>query len=274
MQRFQFYVPEGVGVPDLDQVAEACVGAAWEDDGAYRPGTWRDAATGAVAVLDLGEPPIEPDLMHPPRQYAGWTPVPLSVQVRLTGPHWQAVECLAWIEGVVARLPGVSALDVEDIQATPDAEPGPFAWSRPRALASWLRQRDEQVRSRTDLARMERGRSLLLWRYRRERAAAQARHPDLCWPDTHVLRDRHDGTAVAACLWEDPRRDLALPPVAVVAVMHGDKPRVLPAQALPAGSDLGIAVRLAAAALADPGLAAAQLPGDRFVVLEDADWID
>ena len=80
----------------------------------------------------LGQPPLELDVQHPPRAYAGWIPLHLVVQVPLVCPHWHAVEGYQFLERLLVAVPDAYALDVEDIQESKDAEAGPFTWSRPR----------------------------------------------------------------------------------------------------------------------------------------------
>lgn len=272
MQRFEAYLPEGADAPTLDELGDllAACGVVLQPGETYRPGVWRDAASGARAVLDLGSPPIEADVQHPPRSYRGWTPLELAMQLPLVGPHWQAVEAFQFAERLLAGLPdGTRLLDSEDTQEHPDAEPGPFAWSRPRALASWERQHTEQVRSRTDLARMGRGDSLRLWRWRRERAAGAAARPDLAWPEAMVLRDHATAQAHAVCLWEDPQRACALPGGGLV-LLHLPQPRLVPRSALPTGEPLPHA----GAAVVAPTTWPDGLPLTRFIACDDEDWID
>lgn len=275
MQRFQFYLPEGHVSLEADLLAErilALPGTALEPGDGYRPGTWSAAATGARAVLDVGDPPIEEDLQHPPRVYAGWLALPLAVQVPLVGPHWQAVEAFQFIEGILAALPRAArALDCEDTKEGPDAEHGPFAWSRPRALASWERLHEVQVGSRTDLARMHRGDSLRLWRWRRERADAQAAHPGLLWPEARVLKDRATGSAQPTAVWTDPARPVALPGAGLVLAMLPGRPLLLRRGDLPPGDDLGAA---GAARVEAPAAWPDGLPAERFAACQDEDWID
>lgn len=275
MQRFQFYLPDGHISPDADEIAQILLGiphVALDPGEDYRPGAWREPATGARAVLDVGEAPIEEDVQHPPRQYAGWVQLPLAVQLPLLGPHWQAVEGFQFIESILAALPGAARpLDCEDIQEHKDAEPGPFAWSRPRALASWERLHAVQVESLVRLARMPRGESLRLWRWRRERAASAAAHPDLAWPEARVLRDRATGIATPCAVWSAPGKPIALPAAGLVLVALADGPRLVRRIDLPAGSDLGHA---GASRVEPPPAWPAGQPHDRFAACDDEDWSD
>lgn len=264
MQRFELYLREGDDTPEEEALVDTLLGLGCRLQGGagYRPGSWNDTATGARAVLDLGNPPIEEDVQHPPRAYASWTPLRLAIQLPLVCPHWQAVEGFQLIEHLLAAIPGAFALDCEDIQETKDAEAGPFAWSRPRALASWERQHAAQIETRTDLARMGRGDSLRLWRWRRERETA--------WPAATVLRERTSAVAHAVCVWPDPTAPCVLPSIGLVLV-QADKPLLLRRDALPAGEPLAQA---GGALVAPPASWPASLPLARFVTCDDDMWID
>jgi hypothetical protein len=277
-----FYVPLADGPPlDRHTLEEALELPGVELDGArgdaYRPGRWRDAATGATAVIDLGTPPLEEDHLHPPRAYDGWRPAELTMQIPVTGPHWLAVECLQFAEAVLARLPDLRALDTEDIRQDHGEGPGP--WSRPRALASWERQHQQHQLGRTDQRRMARLASVCLWRYRRERSAGLLRYPELAWPEALVLLDQELGVPRTAALWQDPGRALALPPVELLVVQRAGGAGVLPAEQLAA---LGAEPLPVAQAARIPvgegprGLAsgAPLLPVARFRALADHDWSD
>lgn len=243
----------------------------------YRPGRWRDAATGAIAILDLGTPPLEEDHLHPPRAYAGWRPLELTVQIPITGPHWLAVECLQFVEALLARLPEVRALDTEDIRQEHAEGPGP--WIRPRLLASWERQHQQHQAGRSDQRRMARLASVCLWRYRRERGEGLRRFPDLAWPEALVLLDQEQGAPRTAVLWQDPRRDLALPPVELLVVQRDGAAGVLPAEQLAAlgGEALPLAQAARVLATGSTRALAAEaplLPAARFRALADHDWSD
>lgn len=263
MQRFEFYLREGDDTPEEEALADILIslGCRLQGGAGYHPGTWNDAATGARAVLDLGNPPIEEDVQHPPRAYAGWTPLRLAIQLPLVCPHWQAVEGFQLVERLLAAIPGAFALDCEDIQETKDAEAGPFAWSRPRALASWERQHTAQIETRTDLARMGRGDSLRLWRWRREREAA--------WPAATVLRDRSTAEAHAVCVWSDPTAACVLPAIGLVLVRL-DQPRLVRRGDLPAGE----ALTRGGGALVAPTAWPDGLAITRFVACDDEMWVD
>ncbi len=264
MQRFELYLREGDDAPVEEALADILIslGCRLQGGPGYHPGTWSDAATGARAVLDLGNPPIEEDVQHPPRAYAGWTPLRLAIQLPLVCPHWQAVEGFQLVERLLAAIPGAFALDCEDIQETKDAEAGPFAWSRPRALASWERQHTAQIETRTDLARMQRGDSLRLWRWRREREAA--------WPAATVLRDRAAAEAHAVCVWPDPTVPCVLPAIGLV-LARLDQPRLVRRGDLPVGEaqPRGGGALVAPPAVWPEGLAIA-----RFAACDDEMWVD
>ncbi len=264
MQRFEFLVHDGDDLPNIDQLAAALIelGCLLHNGEDYRPGSWSDPGTGARAVLDLGTPPIEEDAQHPPRAYAGWVPLRLAVQLPLVCPHWQAVEGFQFIERLLATVPGAFALDCEDIQETKDADPGPFAWSRPRALASWERQHTVQIETRTDLSRMNRGDSLRLWRWRREREEA--------WPVAAVLRDRAASEAHAVVVWQDPTKPCVLPSTGLILVRLAT-PRLVRRRELPDGTPLP---RAGGALVAPPTEWPASLAIDRFTACDDELWVD
>jgi hypothetical protein len=236
----------------------------------YRPGRWRHPATGATATIDLGEPPLERDEMHPPRRYEGWAPVALTWQLPLAGPHWHAVEAFAALEDLLARLPGLRALDPEDVHEREGAEAGPFPWSRPRLIASWELQRRDRCLNLAEPV-MARGSSLRLWRYRRELVQARAARPELHWGEALVLLDCDRGTARPACLWPEHAGAWALPPVDLVVVAHGGQPRVIESGALTVGSALPA---LAAEVAAGTPVPAGARPAERFKALLDHDWHD
>lgn len=283
MHDWLFYEPAAEPPTPVGDLEDALAALGAELDGApgaaYRPGCWRDPATGAWTLFDLGEPPLEGDELHPPTAYPGWRPLPLVAHLPLGCPHWVAVEGLAFLERLIARLPQVHALDCEDTRAEEDGEPGPFAFQRARALLSWERQHSAQVAGDSRLARMDRRASVALWRYRRERAAGAAARPDLRWPEALALLE--DGAARSAALWEDPTRPLALPPVELVVVPRADGAGVLPADEVLAAAGGGETLPhgLARAVpgggrLADLHARAHLLPAQRFRALGDGDWTD
>ncbi len=255
-------------LPDI--VWEAPAGAA------YRPGRWRDPATGATALWDLGQPPLEDD-DEPARTYSGWRSLPLTLSIPLAGPHWQAVTALAQVDRLLRAAPHLMPLDAEDTVADESAEPGPYPWDRPRVIASWERLRSGQVDGRS-LPRLDRSASVALWRYRVDRAAARSAHRGYHWPDALVLLDRVDAVARTACLWTDAEEPFALPPVDLVVVrpatgagaVPADELRLLAPQALPGGT------RLVEPTPAVQGFfhGARPLPVERFTALGDEDWID
>ena len=275
-----FYEPVQEGPTlSLADMAEALEqpGVELAGDSTYRTGRWRDVETGATCQIDLGRPPIEEDHLHPPRAYDGWRELGLTVNIPLSGPHWLCVESLQWVENLLARLPGVRALDTEDTRQDHGDGPGP--WSRPRALANWERLHQVQQEGRTDLWRMARLSSVCMWRYRRERALGRSAIPDLIWHDALVLVDQQDRCARSAVLWRDPNHAIALPPVELVVIPRDGGTGVVLAEQLSAlgGSPLPFAQaqRLEpTAATADLFRTVPLLPASQFKALGDYDWSD
>ncbi|MBA3708917.1 MAG: hypothetical protein H0W83_08890 [Planctomycetes bacterium] len=281
-----FFQPAGspaIALEDLTDGLAAIPGLALDGrtGAAYRPGTWSDAATGARCILDLGTPPLEEDSMHPPRSYAGWMPVPLVVSIPLAGPHWFCVEALRVAEAVMTRFPEVSALDTEDIIADESAEPGPFAWDRLRAIASWERQRAARCDALGNVPRMHRRSSVAMWRYRRERRLGRERHPGSLWPDAMVLSDVSDRSALSAAFFRDSTKPIAIPPVDLLIVARGGEPGGRPAAEVRAAAGGGIPAGFAQASLVQPSAGldaylaqASPLPTSAFSALGDEDWTD
>lgn len=276
-----FYEPVQEGprtaFDDVMAVVGSLPGVELAGNAGYASGRWRDEQTGATCDIDVGQPPIEEDHLHPPKAYDGWRDIGLSVHIPLSGPHWLCVETLQWVESVLARLPGIRALDTEDTRQEVGDGPGP--WSRPRALANWERLHHVQQEGMTDVWRMARLASVCLWRYRRERAKGRTAHGDLVWPDALVLLDQQDRCARSAVLWQDPTVALALPPVELVVIPRGNATGVLAAEAVSATGagplPLGQAQRLLPnAAGADLFARATLLPAGRFKALGDYDWSD
>jgi hypothetical protein len=276
----QLFRPAGDPPTAPADLAAALVaaGATLDGDSAdpYRPGRWRHVATGARALIDLGEPPLERDDQHPPRSYAGWAPDGMALHLPLAGPHWQAVEALALAEAVLAAHPRLRFLDLEDVISAEGAQPGPFPWHRPRVIASWEAQRSAHAEG-LQLPALARPFSVRLWRYRRERPAARTAHGDLHWPDALVLLDTRIREVRTACLWNPADGPLALPPVELAVVQRHDggsavvlaeslRSRALPT-ILPAG-----AVAITEQALGDQSLCPAQEAG--LKALLDEDWRD
>ncbi len=275
-----FYEPvqdgPALGFADLAEALDQ-PGVDLQGDDTYRSGCWRDPETGATCQIDLGRPPIEEDHLHPPRAYDGWRELGLAINLPVSGPHWLCVESLQWVEGLLARLPSVRALDTEDTRQDHGEGPGP--WSRPRALANWERLHQVQQEGRTDLWRMARLPSVCLWRYRRERAKGRAAITDLQWPDALVLLDQQDRCARSAVLWRDPTGPLALPPVELVVIQRGNSTGVV--QAAQVSALGGAPLPFAQAQRLDPTPATAGLfsgatlqPASRFKALGDYDWSD
>jgi len=247
-----------------------------DHDDAYRPGRWRHAATGARAIVDLGEPPLERDDQHPSRAYAGWMPDGLTIHLPLAGPHWHAVEACALAEAVLAAHPRLRLLDLEDVISVEGAPPGPFPWQRPRVIASWEAQRSNQVDT-LHLPVLTRPQSVRIWRYRRERPAARLAHPDLHWPDALVMLDGRQHEPRTVCLWNPEDGPLALPPVELVFLQRADgKGGVVLAEdlrahagteALPAG---GFAINPEVATRVTPQ----PVLGSSLKMLLDEDWRD
>jgi hypothetical protein len=292
-----FYVPSPDGLPEtgpeaLREQLESVLASAPDvvlegrPGDAYRPGLWRDAATGASCQIDLGEPPIEPDTLHPPTAYPGWHAAPLTLHVGVQGPHWHCVALFPFIEHLLAALPGLAILDSEDTGIGDQRGPGP--WSRPRLLASWERQHAVSMAGRTGVLRMARLASICLWRYRSERRQGQAAHPDLVWPEAVALHDRSGGVARSAALVTRPDPPWVLPPVELLVRPAGTG--ALGASGLRVVEMGAAEAQLAAAtrplgfgrALLWPAHAASPAPWDglppvaseRFVVLGDGDWSD
>ena len=243
---------------------------------AYRPGQWRDPATGARAAWDLGIPPLlqeDAGADDPPRSYSGWRAVPLALSVPLAGPHWQAVTALAQVDRLLQAAPHLMPLDSEDTVEGENAEPGPFPWDRPRAIASWEKQRADRSVGLA-LPRLGRAASVALWRYRVERAAGRAAFPEHHWPEGLALHDLATGEVRTACLWGDPGEPLALPPVDVVVVRGGavpaDELRLLAGDNAPGGARL----ITPSAAVGAFHAGAKPLPASRFRGLGDEDWVD
>jgi hypothetical protein len=285
VQVLQLFRPADAHAPSLDELV-ALVSAlpGVEIEGrpgdAHRLARWRDADTGAAGLLQVGEPPLELDTMHPPRAYRGWAPLALSLHVPLSGPHWFCVEALRVCESLLAADPVWRALDEEDIPPSPSGDAGPVPWSRPRAIASWERLRAAQIETSAAVPRMRRSASVAMWRYRREAPTGGRLHPGFHWPPVSAMRDA-SGAARSACVWMEPGRPLALPPVELVLIAGG-APRLI------AYDDLAIALG-EAGGLSEAGIAGAALvgacpdaerlsqaarPAAGMVALDDDSWCD
>jgi hypothetical protein len=248
-------------------------------DVAYRPGHWQDPHTGARVIVDLGDAPIENDEMHPPTSYIGWRPVALTLHIPLSTPHWQAVEAFAWVQRLLTQLPHLTPLDVEDTRVDEDADPGPFAFDRLRALASWERQHATQTDGRSDLPRMARVTSLALWRYRRERQAGQLEHAACVWPEALVVSEAR--TAHSVAVWADVSKPLALPPVTYLVLPRAEGPGLIPIDEVLTAAGGGTALSKGMARRIDPIPAitslyqhARLLPATRYAACIDGDWSD
>lgn len=248
----------------------------------YRPGRWRDAATGASFLIDLGTVPIEPDTLHPPTSYPGWRSIPLAVHIPLATPHWHCVEALKTIEALLKRLPQLRAMDSEDNRLDEQSEPGPFEWDRLRVLANWERLHQTQCASQQGLFRMDRVASVALWRYRSERPRGAQKHPDLVWPEALVLLDSSgDSRARSAAAWLDPTRALALPPVEFLVIQRNGEAGAVPSDELLTAAGGGVAIDLGQATRIEAGTRvqdffhrAKLLPVGRFKFLGDSEWAD
>ncbi len=282
MSTFLFFRPADDPPVALTDVAEALEPMTVEWDGppgAYRPGRWHDAATGASAVIDLGTPPLEADTLHPARAYDGWADAGVVIHLPLAGPHWHAVEALRVVEAVLSAFPEWRALDTEDTIVAPGEPAGPFPWDRPRASLTWERQREARLADLQPVPRMSRRASVALWRYRRERGAGQAAHAALIWPEALVVQDRNLGGAYSAALWTDPSCALALPPVDLLVIPRAGGHGVLPAdEVLAAGPfqpmPMAGALHLPAGSRTALFSGAVLLPAARFCALAWSDWAD
>lgn len=245
----------------------------------YRPGRWRDAHTGSWITVDIGDPRLERDDLHPATAYPGWRPVPLVLHIPLSVAHWQAVEAFAFVERLLARLPHLAVLDTEDNRQDEDGEAGPFPFQRLRALGAWERAHAAQTAGRNDLPRLARPASLALWRYRRERAAGETAHPEAVWPEALVVAE--GPTAHSVAFWADRDRPLALPPVGYLILTRPDSAGLIPVDEILTAADGGEALEHGAARLIRPGGAlrdlydrARLMPTERFAGLADGDWSD
>ncbi len=267
-------------VAELGEYLETIPGLVFEAraGSAYRPARWRDAATGARAVWDLGQPALkaaefESGADDKIRTYSGWRQLPLALHIPLAGPHWHAVVALALVDRLRQLAPQLMALDTEDDRLDAESDAGPYAWDRPRVIANWEALRAVQV---ADLAlpRLERRASVALWRYRVERSAGRSAYPAYHWPEALALLDQSTGTVRTACLWSASDEAFALPPVDLVVMRGG----VVPADELRL---LAGAMGHGGAQLIDPTTAvtafyagARPLPAERFKALGDEDWQD
>ena len=284
MQTFLFYEAEDqppCQVADIEDTLHTFPGVVFAapPGSRYRPGEWHDLATGASCRFDIGVPDMEQDEMEKQVRYSGWRPLPVSVHVPLAGPHWFAVEALRVVEHLLHALPETRALDTEDTKVDPDADSGPYAWSKLRALASWEHLHHAHHQGRDALPRLNRAVSLALWRYRRERTRGRQARPDLAWPEAHVLLD--GDRAVSAALWADANRPLALPPVELIVVQRSDGTGVLPSDEVRTAAGGGLPLEMAQAVALQPSprltdlhSRAKLLPATRFKALLDGDWGD
>lgn len=283
-QTLLFYEREDDPPTPFDAIEEALAAEGCELGGApgaaYRPFHRLDPETGVACAGDLGPPPIEEDHLHPPRTYPGFRSVELALHIPLAVPHWHCVEIGAFVERLVDRLPRLLVLDTERTRRGEDGEEGPGPLDRVALLASWEQLHVAHTAGRSDCWRMERHRSIALWRYRRERADGRRAHPDHAWPAALALLDGE--SARSACLWLDPAQPLALPPVELLVVRRGEHGAgVLPADELlvaaRGGRPLGIGGAVAiepTATVRDLHARAQLMPSERFRSLGDQEWCD
>lgn len=267
-------------VAELAEHLETIPGLTFEarPGSAYRPARWRDSATGARALWDLGQPTLkaaedEPGADDKIRTYSGWRQVPLALQVPLAGPHWHAVVALAQVDRLLQAAPHLTPLDTEDDRRDADSDSGPYSWDRPRVIANWDGLRGVQVAD-LSMPRLDRRASVALWRYRVDRAAGRLAHPEYHWPEALTLLDQSTNQVRTACLWSAGDEAFALPPVDVVVVRGGvvpaDELRLLAGVAVQGGARLMDPT----SAVMDFYVGAKPLPVERFKALGDEDWID
>lgn len=267
-------------IEELAEALETIPGLTFEarQGSAYRPARWRDAATGARALWDLGQPTLkaaenEPGADDKVRTYSGWRQVPLALHVPFAGPHWHAVTALAQVDRFLKAVPHLTPLDTEDDRRDGESDAGPYPWDRPRVIANWDALRTVQI---ADLAvpHLDRRASVALWRYRVERAAGRVAHQDYHWPEALTLLDRSTNEVRTACLWSANDDVFALPPVDVVVIRGG----VVPADELRllAGATVHGGARLIerTPAILNFYTGAKVLPAERFTALGDEDWAD
>lgn len=264
-QRFELFIAEQTTAPTLAELVAGLerLGAAFQRvTESYWSGSWEESRTGARAVLDVGTPPLEEDRLHPPRQYAGWRPLAVAIELPLLGPHWRALEVFAWLERVLAAWPAARALDVEDVPTDERGQAAPGAWDRARVCASWRRQHRAQIAGMREVPRMPVAESLMLWRWRRERRME--------WSRGTVALDLACGTAHPLWVWTDPAAPAVLPAGGLICVLTSP-PILVQRSQLPEGT----ALPEAGAALVPPPAAwPRSLPRERFRICDDDDWTD
>ncbi len=286
VQVLQLFRPMDAEPPDLAELVALVArlpGVAVEGrpGDAHRLARWRDAATGASCLIQIGEPPLEEDTLHPPRAYQGWAPLALALHLPLSGPHWFCVEALSMVEALLADDPSWRALDEEDLHATPSGDACPGPWSRPRVIASWERLREAQIETRSSTPRMRLSASVAMWRYRREAPQGIQRHPGHRWPPVSARRATPLARRAApACGWSLSARS-PLPPVELV-VIPGAAPLLVAYEDLVAamhGPGSPAEAGIAGAALANACPAAERLRGASramtgMAALDDDSWRD
>jgi len=278
-----FYESDQIPATTIDELAEileTIPGLTFEarPGAPYRPARWRDAATGARALWDLGQPTLkahedQPGADDKIRTYSGWRQVPLVLQVPLAGPHWHAVMALAQVDRVLKAAVQLMPLEREDDRRDAESDAGPYAWDRPRVIANWDTLRAVQVAD-LSLPHLDRRVSVALWRYRVERAAGRKAHPDYHWPEALTLLDQATNQVRTACLWSASDEAFALPPVDVVVIRGGvvpaDELRLLAGATVHGGAQL----ITNSPAVINFYTGAKLLPAERFTALGDEDWAD
>lgn len=267
-------------VNELAEILESIPGVIFEarPGSPYRPARWRDPATGARALWDLGQPTLkaaedDPGADDKIRTYSGWRQVPLTLQVPFAGPHWHAVTALAQVDRLLKAAPHLTPLDTEDDRRDGDSDSGPYTWDRPRVIANWDALRAVQVAD-VAMPHLDRRASVALWRYRVERAVGRVAHPTYHWPEALTLLDQATNQVVTACLWSAGDEAFVLPPVDVVVVRGG----VVPADELRllAGAAVHGGARLIepTSAIMEFYVGSKPLPVERYRALGDEDWAD
>lgn len=225
-------------------------------DANYACGNW-EHPSGARVDIDLGRAPLQPE--HPgggtvhddphaqPKEYPGWQFLELSIHIPLLGPHWYVVEIGTWLEALAMAYQDWAFLISEDVGIEGEGGYGPGALDRLRLLQCWEHCHIEQCASLT-IPRMPRGKSLALWRYRRESDEGAKCYPQLHWPQALVI-GRQD-RAFSTLLWEDAQRPFACPQVDYLVLPRDQGYGLLPADELliaarnPAQLDYGAAVAI------------------------------
>ncbi len=283
MFTIEFYVaedrPEAVAGGFLAALARE-LGVSADAPG-QRQVEWQEAATGARALVELGERIAGDEPVLPARDPEGWRRVPAGIGLSLDGPHWRVVEFSAWLGRLLEKWPEIAVLWPREPGAEEDEdEPTPF--DRHRLLAAWEPQHFAFEAGRGDSVQVDRKRSLALWRALREVGTGRKRFPELYWPTPSLLL--HDGQALLVVIAPLAGPDLALPLVDMVVVARPGDPGLLPVDELltAAGGaggaeELGVAGarRIPRYPAVDSLLCESRLvdPGS-YRLLEEGDWYD